>query len=933
MKDFFGSKNGGFNSSDFGKEVVDMIDHDKKKKIRKWIIIIGIILLLGFVISPLYRYVMEYWQIQEIGPDYTSVFWTNLLSKVVTQSVGFILIFVLLLLNVFLVRSFAIKQCVSQGFLTKKWPYVILCFVLALFVSGKLGDSLYQKLLMAWNAESFGIVDPLFSQDVGYYMFLRPFLINIVDVGKALLLVMLLLDAIVYFFIFMKKDQKSFKEVFMKERKAMTHLSILAVAYFLLTMLTFKFSSENLLFSSFGSQNDIFGAGYVQATVWRSYYSIAPYIALVSVLLIVVFLWRKKYILSLLSVAILPVALLVTGVIAWGTESLVVNPNERNMQTPYIAYNMEATNRAYGLNAVSETEFVPKYDITKEMIEEDDTWLAGTRITDFGSTLTAYNQLQFLRKYYTFNDVDVAPYELDGKLNVVFLAPREMNKENLEDSAKSYANQIFRYTHGFGVVASPVNRVTGEGQPEFLIKDIPPKSTGGMPEITQPRIYYGEMTNDYVIVGGNNQELDYSEGLQDVQFTFDGATGVKMDFFKKLMFSWYYKDYRMLFSGNISSDSKILINRNVLKRVERIAPFIEYDDDPYMIISDDGKLYWIINGYTTSKYYPYAQPYQNVNYIRNSVTAIVDAYTGDVKLYLTDENDPVGRVYRKIYPDIFSKDAIPEGIASHIRVPEYMFKVQSQIYQRYHVKDAGQFYDRADVWDIASEKYQDNEIYVEPYYNIMQIDGQDEMVIMIPYVVQGKHNMVGLLVQRNAPGHYGELMLYRFPKNQTIYGPMQIENRVDNDPDISREMTLWSQGGSSVIRGNMLVVPYRSSLLYVEPIYITSKNNASLPELKRIVVSYGDVVVMEPTLEEALRSIFGKEEITMPPADETEDESPSEPPATEEEIQDLTATINGLLESYDRFKTSAAGNDWANMGQNLAELDEKMEQLREHRKN
>ncbi|MBQ4518883.1 MAG: UPF0182 family protein [Clostridia bacterium] len=925
MNDFFNSGHNGF-----GEKVADVIDQEKKRKMKKWVIIAVVVLVLGYIVSPLYHAVMEYWQIQEVGPQYTSVFWTNLFAKSLTQISGFALIFVVLLINVLLVRSLAIKQRVSKGFLLKKWPYVLLSAALSIFVSGQIGDTVYQKLLMAMNAEPFGQMDPLFSQDVGYYIFLRPLFISLVGTGKTLLLILLLFSAFIYFFVFTKKDDRSLKEVFMQERKAMTHLCILAVVYFILIMLTYRFTAENVLFSSFGPRQEIFGAGYVEVNIWSKFYAVAPYIVLASVLLIVIFLLLKKYIFSLLSVAILPLSLLITGAIAWGTESLVVNPNERNLQSPYIANNMAATTQAYGLDKVFEEEFVPQYNMTSEMLEEDDTWLKGTRITDFGSTLTAYNQLQFLRKYYSFNDVDVAPYELDGKLNVVFLAAREMNKENLEDSAKSYANQIFRYTHGFGVVASPVNRVTSEGQPEFLIKDIPPKSTGGMPAITQPRIYYGEMTNDYVIVGGNNQELDYSEGLSDVQFTFDGETGIPMTFFKKMMFALYYRDYRMLFSGNISADSKILINRNVLERVKLAVPFVSFDNDPYMIISDDGRLYWIINGYTSSAYYPYAQPFGNVNYIRNSITAVVDAYTGDVKLYLSDESDPVGRVYRKIYPEAFAEEAIPAEIASHIRVPEYMFKVQSEMYQQYHVKDAGQFYDRADVWDIASEKYQENEIQVEPYYNIMQIDGRDEMVLMLPYVVQGKHNMVGLLVQRNAPEHYGELMLYRFPKNQTVYGPMQIENRVDNDPDISREMTLWSQGGSSVIRGNMLVVPYRNSLLYVEPIYITSKNNASLPELKRIVVSYGDAVAMEPTLEEALRSVFAQKQHASGGEAGTEETVP-QAPVPEEDIQDLTTTIDEVLASYDNFKRSAAGNDWTTMGQNLDELDKKMEKLREQK--
>ena len=651
-----------------------------------------------------------------------------------------------------------------------------------------------------------------------------------------------------------------------------------------------------------------------------------PFVVLASVLLVVYFLYRKKYWLSLLSLALVPVAFFAVGVAATVTDSLVVSPNERNLQSPYIAYNMEATRQAYGLDKVSESEFTPQYDLTQQDIAEDETWLAGTRIADFGATQTAYNQLQFLRKYYTFYDVDVAPYELDGKQNVVFMAAREMNKENLDVSAKSYANQIFRYTHGFGVVASPVNQVTAEGQPEFLIRDIPPQSTGGMPQITQPRIYYGELTNDYVVVGGKNKELDYSEGLIDVECTYDGDSGIELSPIKRLMFSLYYKDYRLLVSGNISGDSRILINRNILDRVKRVVPFVGFDDDPYLLVGDDGALYWIVNGYTHSSQYPYAQPYGNVNYIRNSITAVVSAYTGDVSLYLTDETDPVARAYQKIYPEIFVGNTLPEAVRNHIRVPEYLFKVQANMYQRYHVKDAGQFYDRADVWDIATEKYNDNEIKAEPYYNIMEIDGADEMVLMIPYVVEGKHNMVGLLVQRNAPEHYGEFILYRFPKNQTVYGPMQIENRVDNDPDISREMTLWGQGGSNVIRGNMLVLPYKSSLLYIEPVYITSKNNASLPELKRVIVSYGDTIAMESTLEAALRSVFVKATAGTVPAQPNENDVAAKP-----QTDNLDLAIGNLLEDYDRFKAATQANDWASMGDYLAELEKSIDALRKQK--
>ncbi len=918
---------GGFGG--FGKEhqnYKDIFTKSNRGKWKKWLIVFAILALLAVVLGSAYNFLMEYWQIQEIGEGFTSVFWKNLFAKLLTQGVWFLLTFVFLSINLFILKRLVLEKQFDMPLLKKRWPYFLLSLVLSLFFARYAGGMLHEKLLMAIYGESFGISDPLFSKDIGYYIFSRPFLISLVSGGKSLLMTLLIISAAVYFLVFVKRGHRSLKEVIMAEKGALLHVVVLAIAYFLLSMATYTFSAENVMYASFGSQNDIFGAGYVEAGVWRQYYRFAPVIILLTVFLVLFFLYRKKYLFSLGSLAIVPIVFILVSLGSFVVDSFVVSPNERNLQMPYIAHNMEATRQAFGLSDVSEVEFDPEYEMDQSVIAEDDTWLAGTRITDYGSTLTAYNQLQFLRKYYSFRDVDAVPYELDGKLNVVFLAARELNKDNLDVSAQSYANRVFRYTHGFGAVASPVNRVTAEGQPEFLIKDIPPRSTGGMPEVTEPRIYYGELTNDYVIVGGENRELDYSEGLEDIQFTYDGDSGISLGFFKRLMFSWHYKDYRMLLSGNVGSDSKILINRNVLGRVKRVAPFFSYDNDPYLVVTESGQLYWVLNAYTTSSNYPYSQPYANVNYVRNSVMVTVNAYDGTVAFYLTDESDPLARAYRKMYPGLFETEAMPAEIAAHVRVPEYLFKLQAQVYQRYHVKDAGQFYDRADVWDIANEKYQENEIPMEPYYNIMEIDGRDEMVLMLPFVVQGKHNMVGLLVQRNAPEHYGELLLYRFPKNETVYGPLQIENRIDNDPDISREMTLWGQGGSSVIRGNLLVVPYRHSLLYVEPIYITSQNNASLPELKRIVVAYGEAIAMEPTLEGALRSVFAKGSV----APEAEQVPPLAGVAPSEgEIAELETIISDLLNQYDRFKESAKSQDWKSMGEQMEQLEDEMERLRQ----
>lgn len=904
------------------------------KHATAWAVAALVILIAAAVLISAYNFFMEYWQIQEIGENFTGVFWTNLFAKAATQSVGFVFLFALLMINLFLIKKLAVNRLLSIRFLEKKWPYIVLCVALALMGSNVLGNDLYMKLLLAVNGGEFGVADPLFSQDIGYYIFSRPFLMTAVSGLKSALMLQIVIMIAVYLALFLTHGSKNLKDIVLNHRGAFIHTVVNVLVYFALSTLSYRFLAENVMYSSFGKENDIFGAGYIEANIWMKFYQFAPILIILVILLVILFLYRKKYIATIVSIAVVPAAYILVAAAALLTESLVVSPNERNMQSQFISYNMEATKHGYGLDQVDEKEFTIQNDLTLQDFTENQNQIDNIRITDFQATLTAYNQLQYFKRYYTFQDIDIAPYMIDGKLQAVFLAAREMNKDNMEESARSYANQMFRYTHGFGVVASPINRVTAEGQPEFYIKDIPLQSTGGMPEVKQPRIYYGELTNDYVIVGPNTKELDYSEGTTDYENSYDGDSGIQLGFLKRLMFSIYYRDYRMLVSSNIDSESRILINRNILKRVDRVAPFLKYDSDPYIIVDDNGNLKWVIDGYTSSAYYPYSQPYSDFNYIRNSVRVIVDAYTGDMKFYVIDESDPIVNAYRKIYPTLFSDEPLESAVASHIRVPEFMFKVQTQMYQRYHLSDAGQFYDKADVWRVATEKYENDEITMQPYFNVMQIeeDSGEELVLVQPFVLGDKYNMVGLLVMRTNEEHYGELVLYRFPKGETVYGPMQIENKIDNDPEISREMTLWGQGGSSVIRGNLLVIPFQQSLLYVEPIYITSKNNASLPEVKRVVAAYKDSIAMEETIHEALEAVLLEAQGEQQGTSDGEAFTPPQEPeqgSTSQEIKDVEEAVRQALLSYEKFKSASSANDWKAMGESLADLDEKMKDLQD----
>jgi len=927
--DNFGGFSGGFNKEDFAQKFKDQNKNMTRGKKILLIVMAAIVAIVALALLSL-NFIVDIWQIKEVGANFDDIFWKNFFCKAAVSLSGFVVVFIITLINLFFIKKMAITKHFEAKILKKNWVYILFSALIALMFGGVMGENSYLEFLKAQNATQFGITDPIFNKEISYYVFIRPFFATIVSALKGAFLLQTVLVAALYYITFFFSGTKKIKEMITEEKGAAIQVLANVLIYYLVMVFSYRLSAEGLLYGSFGRDN-LAGAGFIEANIWLTYYKAAPYILLLAVVLTVIFLWKKKFKAALSSVLSIPAIYVLVLIVSVVTQQFVVAPDERNYQDEYISYNMDATKKAFGLDSMKEVQFDFSHELTKDVIAQNSEELTNTRIIDFGASLTAYNQLQYLRKYYTFNDIDVVPYEIDGNLTGVFMSARELNKDNLEETARSYTNEKFRYTHGYGVVASPFNKVTQDGQPYFAMRDIPTVSQNGMPELTQPRIYYGESTNDYVIVGSDNKELDYSEGYTDIENTYDGNTGVKLDFMKRLVFSLYYRDYKMFFSGNIDDESKILINRNVMDRVKLVAPFLTYEEDPQVVVTDSGEIKWVIDAYTTSNQYPYAQSFSGVNYIRNSIKVIVDAYTGDVTFYIIDEDDPLALTYKKIYPGLFTEEEIPEDIINHLTTPEGLFKIQTEVYQRYHLNDAGQFYDQADVWRVASEKYQNDEVKVSPYFNIFTIEGEEEpeLVLNMPYVLGDKHNMVAILMKRTDIKHYGEMVLYRIPKSNTIYGPMQIENKIDNAPDISREMTLWGQGGSTVIRGNLLVIPFKNSIFYVEPVYITSENDASLPEVKRIIVAYKDEVVMAPTLEEALAQVIKNSDgvngdvIT----DDVETQvTPDEP--TQEDVGDIKAEIQRVIDAYDAFSQSSKNNDWEKMGQDLKNLDEAISSIR-----
>lgn len=885
-------------------------EKSKKKYMRTLIIILSAISLL-LIAGLLFGILTEYLEVKEIGKEYTDVFWINFNIKIVAQVTSFIVVFLIFLTTTLMIRSNILAKDSKLEFLRKTAPIVLFSFIISFFASSFIRETVYSRYLMFANSLPFGQTDPIFNQDIGYYIFQRPFLVSLVDSISGVWLFQAIYTLILYGTLYIMKGHRTLSEI-VHEKRIVLHNLINVVVFFLIKAATYKFKAEDILYSTIG---EVLGAGYTDIQVWLKYYRVAPILLGIIVLATIVLLFRGKIKSALLAITAFPAAWVIALLISGIVQALIVSPNEVVVEKPYLKHNIEFTRQAYHLNNIIGKSFPVQNDLTPEDIAENAATINNIRITDFPATLTVLNQLQGIRNYYRFTDTDIATYNINGRPTAVFVGVREIDKGNLPPETLTYINTRFRFTHGFGVVMNPVNRITQEGHPVFTIRDIPPKSLEGAPVVTQPRVYFGELTNDYVIVNSQLKELDYSEGQEDVEFSYNGKAGIKLGLLNRLIFAINNADFRMLISGYITPESKILLNRNVVQRVEKVAPFFDYDNDPYIVITDEGKLKWVVDIYTTSRFYPYSQPTGNYNYIRNPAKAIVDAYDGTVEFYITDSTDPIINVYKKIYPMLFNDKGLPQDIAAHIRYPELLFKIQARVFEKYHVTNPMSFYNRNDYWDISKEQYRGQPRDVEPYYNLMElpgIEGEEELALMIPYTLKNKENMVAWLAVRSTQENYGQMILYQFPKGINVYGTMQIENRIDSDPNISREMTLWGTGGSAVIRGNLLVIPIDDSILYVEPVYITADNETSLPEMKRVIVAYRDQIVMEPTLERALDVLFGEVRPDVP------DTVPGE---------DTKDIVERAIKAFEDMKASSQKGDWESFGRELKRLEELMQRL------
>ena len=878
---------------------------------------ISILALLAILFGVFVKFYGDYLEIAEIGENFVSVYVKNLSTNVIVYLVSAFIMFLIIYIQVAIANKCLEKSGVKQPLLEKKRIVLPASLAISMFAALFLNGEISSDFLLFSNAQSFNLNDPLFFRDIGFYVFTRPFIQLICEGITYLWTIMLVCIVILYALSYFKFGERTLVDL-AKCRPIVNHLAVNVVLFMFIKAIEVVLGANDLLFADFSNYT---GAGFVSANIWLNYYRLSPILMMVITVLVIVFVKKNKIKPALISFASYFVIYIVTVIIAIAVDTIYVSPNESKVEEKYLKYHIDYTQKAYNIDNVVETEYKINNSFKASDVSNFTETINNIRIVDMDATLAATDQLQGLRSYYDFKDLDVAVYNVKNRERAVILGVRELDKSKMDAQTSTYVNETFRYTHGYGAVMASINSVTGQGEPDYIIKDLTQDKQNEIPHISQPRVYFGETDNNPVVVNSKIREIDYSEGDNDYEFDYDGTAGVKLNFINKLVLSIRSADLKLLLSNQITSESRMLLNKNIIDRVENIAPFLKIDEDPHIVITDEGKLVWVIDAYTTTDKFPYAQFYDNsFNYIRNSVKITVDAYEGTTKFYIIDKTDPIINAYNSIYPYLFEKSDMPDDIYSKTKYPEWLFVVQSKMYQRYHTNSPSTFYNKSDMYTVASEKYNNEIKEMKPYYNIMQLnefnESKAEMIFMLPYTLYNRENMVAWLAAGNSKENYGKLVCYKYPKNYNIYGPLQIENMIDNDSEISKELTLWNSGGSTVIRGNILVIPVMGNILYIEPVYINSENQASIPSLKRMIAVFGDNIAMEESLDVALKKVFSKDLNNIYKennVDEITEEITEETYIEDENIQKI-------VDAYEKIEKAAKDGEWEEFGVGMDEL-------------
>lgn len=890
---------------------------------------------------------------------YEKVFWTKFLSQLEIGVPVFLAAMLLVRIYLKSLKKHYFIEVESHEIPDEKRLNKIswgMSVVFGLLVGLTAGASTWMDFRQFANATSFGLKDPLFHLDISFYVFKLAFLTKANNIVLGIVVGVVIITLLYYGILMTVRTPDMFERepegpetsgenaipFTRKYRKkpsekrtldlnndnmiqllhiASGKLTLLGIVFYLMVAMDFLMRQFDLLHVHTGA---VYGAGFTDVNVKLWVYRLIMVLSIVGAVTLCHHMHRKEpKKLVRIPIAIVAVGLL-GGVVSFAVQNLLVSPDEINKESKYLERNISYTRHAYGLDNIKVEEFPAEQNLNQQAIRDNSQTITNIRINDYEPVQDFYNQTQSIRQYYDFNDVDIDRYNIDGEQTQTYLAAREINESKI---SSTWINRHLKYTHGYGAAVSRVDAVTASGQPDIIVKNIPPESEAKDTDITRPEIYFGELTNDYVIVNTDEQEFDYPNGNENSYSTYKGKAGIKLNLLNRILFSVREGSMKLLVSSNVNSDSRIIINRNIKDRVEKLMPYLSYEKDPYMTVVN-GKLYWIVDAYTTSSYYPYSEPYSgevgSTNYIRNSVKVVVDAYNGDTTFYVVDQDDPVARTYQKIYPTLF-KDVkeMPEGIRKHIRYPNSLLKIQAGVYTKYHMDQVKVFYQDEDLWDIAHQIYGTEEKEMDPSYFIFELPDEKkaEFINMIPFTPKSKQNMTAIMMARNDGNRYGQLLVYKFPKNKTVYGPMQIEAQIDQNTEISKEFSLWNSSGSKYRRGDLFVIPINNSIMYVEPVYLEASNQA-IPEMKRVIVAYGDKIAYESTLEDALADLFGEDENggQSQSASASSGKNNSGKSNTKELIQKAN-------EAYENAVNAQKSGNWKKYGDYLDELEKYLNQL------
>ncbi|WP_407356505.1 UPF0182 family protein [Methanolobus sp. WCC5] len=901
---------------------------------------IYILLLIAilFSVGPGIGYYTEYLWFGMTG--YLSVFVSILTWKIAIFLAGSLLVFLFIYLNIKIAEkyidqaleekgsSYNSKSDLTGGFVMP--AAIILSLMFGLYLSNR-----WETILLYLNMVPAGIQDPIFSMDLSFYLFQLPLLEMIRSSLLSLTALVLLFTGVIYLQrlepILTPEINISYgteDDGYIRTGNELTdlidnipgtvlmHLSVLLGLITLTLAFSFYLNRYEILFSQEGV---VAGAGYTDVHVRLPLLTITSLVcSIVAAGLIANARLRNRNI-PVLGISAIAIMIILTSFAPSAYQQIRVEPTELQLEEPYLLYNINYTREAFGLADIDVRPFDYNPELTRSAVENNSDVIANIRIWDERALQNTYRQTQQIRTYYEFNDVDTDRYHVDGAYRQFMIATREMDITYLDPSARTWVNERLVYTHGFGAVMNSVSEKTDDGRPVFALQDIPPQ---GNFDLTNPRIYYGELTTDYKIVNSDIEELDYPSAAGNVYARYEGNGGVVLDsILKRLAYMVRFADVNFVLSRYITEESRVIYDHQINQRANKIAPFLIYDSNPYPVIHD-GKIFWILDAYTISDKYPYSERYStragDLNYIRNSVKVVIDAYEGTVDYYIM-EDEPMINTYSSVFPDLFTPyEEMPENLRKHIRYPKDLFTVQMNMYQNYHMTEVETFYNKEDTWQIPREYYRGRTITMEPYYIMTRLpEGEGvEYILMQPFTPRNRQNMIAWIAARCDGGDYGELVHYEFPKDRLIYGPNQIESRIDQNPYISELFTLWGQQGSSVIRGNLLVVPLDSSILYIEPIFISADEN-EIPELRRIIVSSGETVYMGIDLETSLQVLLGEEV-----ADEIVDGTgPAYLPGDAREL------ATRALEHYNDAQEFLRTGDWAGYGREMEQVYDLLEEI------